>query len=95
MKDSDHARFLGFGGFVGTNGYFRVDGATVPTRCEIVGAGESPPGIGGTVCVGVTGSVLFNEGGDDHLRRRRRQGRGDLQRTSERSTSRETRGSRS
>eukprot|EP00903_Cladosiphon_okamuranus_P014154 g13153.t1 len=61
-EDSDFASFLRSGGCVWTNGYFRVDGVAILTRCDITGAGESPPGPGGAVYVGEKGSVLFNEG---------------------------------
>ena len=61
-EDSDYASFVRSGGCVWTNGYFRVDGAAILTRCDISGAGESPPGPGGAVYVGEKGSVLFNEG---------------------------------
>ncbi|CAM9653222.1 unnamed protein product [Pylaiella littoralis] len=61
-EDSDFASFVRSGGCVWTNGYFRVDGAATFTGCEIVGAGESPPGPGGAIYVGEKGSVLFNDG---------------------------------
>lgn len=61
-EDSDFASFVRSGGCVWTNGYFRVDGEAVLTRCDITGAGESPPGPGGAVYVGEMGSVLFNGG---------------------------------
>lgn len=61
-EDSDYASFVRSGGCVWTNGYFRIDGAAVLTRCDITGAGESPPGPGGAVYVGEEGSVLFNGG---------------------------------
>ncbi|CAN0180140.1 unnamed protein product [Ectocarpus fasciculatus] len=60
--DSDNAAFVRFGGCVWTAGYFRVDGDATFTSCAIIGAGESPPGSGGAVFVGETGSVLFNQG---------------------------------
>lgn len=58
-EDSDFSSFVRSGGCVWTNGYFRVDGDAVFTRCDITGAGESPPGPGGGVYVGEMGSVLF------------------------------------
>ncbi|CAM9303396.1 unnamed protein product [Ectocarpus sp. 13 AM-2016] len=61
-EDSDFASFVRSGGCVWTAGYFRVDGEATFTGCDIIGAGESPPGPGGAVYVGETGSVLFNEG---------------------------------
>ncbi|CAN0377807.1 unnamed protein product [Pylaiella littoralis] len=60
-EDSDFAAFVRSGGCVWTNGYFRVDGTATFTGCEIVGAGESPPGPGGAIYVGEAGSVLFNK----------------------------------
>eukprot|EP00903_Cladosiphon_okamuranus_P009302 g8874.t1 len=58
--DSDFAIFVRSGGCVWTNGHFRVDGDAIFTHCDITGAGESPPGPGGAIYVGETGSVLFN-----------------------------------
>ncbi|CAN0136414.1 unnamed protein product, partial [Scytosiphon promiscuus] len=63
-EDSDYSSFVRSGGCVWTDGYFRVDGTARFERCDITGAGESPPGPGGAVYVGETGSVLFNGGVD-------------------------------
>lgn len=59
-EGSDFASFVRSGGCVWTNGFFRVDGDAEFARCDITGAGESPPGPGGAIYVGETGSVLFN-----------------------------------
>lgn len=59
-EDSDFAQYVLNGGCVYNNGYFRVDGDATFTKCEVTGGGESPPGDGGVLYVGQTGSVLFN-----------------------------------
>ena len=41
------------------DGYFVVEGEASFVRCENSGGGESPPGPGGVMYVGPTGSVLF------------------------------------
>ncbi|CAM9722273.1 unnamed protein product, partial [Ectocarpus sp. 12 AP-2014] len=61
-EDSDFASFVRSGGCVWTAGSFIVDGEATFTRCDITGAGESPPGPGGAIYVGATGSVSFNQG---------------------------------
>ncbi|CAM9616747.1 unnamed protein product [Ectocarpus fasciculatus] len=60
--DSDFASFVRSGGCVWTAGSFIVDGEATFTRCDITGAGESPPGPGGAIYVDPTGSVSFNQG---------------------------------
>lgn len=59
-EDSDHASFVRSGGCVYADGSLRVDGEALFDNCEVTGAGESPPGPGGALYIGATGSVLFN-----------------------------------
>ncbi|CAN0104480.1 unnamed protein product [Ectocarpus fasciculatus] len=61
-EDSDFASFVRSGGCVWTAGSFIVDGEATFTGCDITGEGESPPGPGGAIYVGPTGSVSFNQG---------------------------------
>ena len=61
-EGEDFASYQLTGGCVYTDGYFRVDGEAVFTRCENSGGGESPPGPAGGVYVGEQGSVLFKGG---------------------------------
>lgn len=58
--DGDYSTYVLSGGCVYTDGYFRVDGEATFTNCEVTGGGESPPGPGGALYVGASGSVLFN-----------------------------------
>ena len=60
-EGSDFASYYRSGGCVYTDGYFRVDGATVLTDCHNSGGGESDPGPGGGMYVGPLGSVWFND----------------------------------
>lgn len=45
-----------------SQGYFRVDGYAEFLRCDNTGGGESPPGRGGAIFNGETGSILFRGG---------------------------------
>ncbi|CAN0389401.1 unnamed protein product [Ectocarpus fasciculatus] len=58
-EGTDFARNQLIGGCVYVDGYFRVDGQASFVGCENSGGGESPPGPGGAMYVGETGSVLF------------------------------------
>ncbi|CAN0546314.1 unnamed protein product, partial [Laminaria digitata] len=60
-ESSDFASIQRSGGCVYTDGSFTVDGHATFTHCDVTGGGESPPGPGGALYVGTSGSVLFND----------------------------------
>lgn len=62
VEDSDFPDHQNYGGVVWNDGYFRVNGHSVFTGCEISGGGEGSPGPGGCLYNNVNGSVLFVDG---------------------------------
>eukprot|EP00752_Nemacystus_decipiens_P009932 g8859.t1 len=59
VADGDFASYQLTAGCIYVDGYFVVEGEASFVRCENSGGGESPPGPGGVMYVGPTGSVLF------------------------------------